>query len=201
MDKLLVRNAPAVVVALLLGSAIGSPLLGPAGGHTVARFHDLDAVRPAAAHSASTSGWSAEAHSPVESPLLVLLAPASLEMPAPVEPTVESPVEAASPAPGGSVASSPPTSGGECSGDTDCFLACTRAHESDSAGGYGAVSAGGQYHGAYQFLQSTWDAAVAGAGHDEYVGVPADSVPPEVQDAAAAHLYSEVGSRPWGGRC
>jgi hypothetical protein len=91
--------------------------------------------------------------------------------------------------------------GSTCNGDVACFLACTRAHESDTSGGYSAVSPGGTYRGAYQFQQSTWDAAVAGAGHDEYVGVPADQVPAEVQDAAAAHLYSVSGTRPWGGRC
>lgn len=91
--------------------------------------------------------------------------------------------------------------GGSCNGDVKCFLECTRAHESDTAGGYGAVSSSGTYRGAYQFQQSTWDAAVAGAGHDEYVGMPPDQVPPEIQDAAAAHLYSVSGTRPWGGRC
>ena len=91
--------------------------------------------------------------------------------------------------------------GGSCAGDVACFLECTRAHESDTAGGYGAVSSTGLYRGAYQFLQATWDAAVAGAGHDEYVGVPPDQAPPEIQDAAAAHLYSVSGTRPWGGRC
>lgn len=90
---------------------------------------------------------------------------------------------------------------GSCGGDVDCFLACTRAHESDTAGGYNAVSSGGSYRGAYQFQQSTWDAAVAGAGFDQYAGVPADQVPAEVQDAAAAHLYSVSGTSPWGGRC
>jgi len=90
---------------------------------------------------------------------------------------------------------------GRCNGDVACFLACTRAHESDTSGGYGAVSAGGTYRGAYQFAQPTWDAAVAGAGYGEYAGIPADQAPPEVQDAAAAHLYTQVGTRPWGGRC
>lgn len=90
---------------------------------------------------------------------------------------------------------------GRCGDDIQCFLECTRAHESDTSGGYGAVSPGGTYRGAYQFLQSTWDAAVAGAGHAEYAGIPPDQVPPEIQDAAAAHLYSVSGNRPWGGRC
>lgn len=90
---------------------------------------------------------------------------------------------------------------GSCGGDVACFLECTRAHESDTAGGYAAVSSGGTYRGAYQFAQPTWDAAVSGAGHGEYAGVPADQAPAEVQDAAASHLYSVSGTRPWGGRC
>lgn len=93
------------------------------------------------------------------------------------------------------------TSQGSCNGDVECFLACTRAHESDTAGGYSAISPGGTYRGAYQFVQPTWDAAVAGAGYPEYIGVPAEQVPSYVQDAAAAHLYSVSGTRPWGGRC
>ena len=46
----------------------------------------------------------------------------------------------------------------------DPFLRCTRAHESDTAGGYRAVSPGGVYHGAYQFLQSTWNNVARGDG-------------------------------------
>lgn len=108
------------------------------------------------------------------------------------------------------VASSPPGSvarvaldpgPGACSGDVDCFLSCTRAHESDSAGGYGAVSPGGTYRGAYQFDAGTWRGAVSRAGHDEYADVPVDQVPPDVQDAAAIQLYGERGTAPWGGRC
>ena len=86
-------------------------------------------------------------------------------------------------------------------GSIEDFLACTRAHESDTSGGYGAVSPDGQYRGAYQFLQSTWDGAVSRAGFPEYSGVPAERVPANIQDAAAAQLYSERGNQPWGGRC
>jgi len=93
------------------------------------------------------------------------------------------------------------TASGRCGGDVECFLACTRAHESDSAGGYAAVGGGGAYRGAYQFSQGTWDAAVAGAGWAEYAGLPADQAPPEIQDAAAAHLYSVSGNAHWGGLC
>lgn len=88
-----------------------------------------------------------------------------------------------------------------CGDDLDCFLACTRSHESDTAGGYVAVSPDGTYRGAYQFEPRTWAAAVTRAGYPEYAGVPADQAPPEVQDVAAAQLYSERGNQPWGGRC
>ena len=37
----------------------------------------------------------------------------------------------------GTAASFHPASYGSCNGDVDCFLACTRAHESDTSGGYG----------------------------------------------------------------
>jgi hypothetical protein len=106
--------------------------------------------------------------------------------------------EAQSRGTGGAVSSARSES---CNGDVACFLECTRAHESDTSGGYGAVSSGGTYRGAYQFQQSTWDAAVAGAGWAEFSGIPADQAPAEIQDAAAVHLYSVAGTRPWGGRC
>lgn len=92
-------------------------------------------------------------------------------------------------------------SSGSCAGDVECFLACTIDHESRSAGVYTAVSPGGTYRGAYQFDQPTWNNAVANAGYPQYVGVPPNLAPPEVQDAAATWLYSVAGNRPWGGRC
>lgn len=90
--------------------------------------------------------------------------------------------------------------GGSCNGDVACFLECTRAHESDTSGGYSAVNPNG-YYGAYQFAQATWDAAVSGAGWAEYAGMRPDQAPAWVQDAAAAHLYGVSGNRPWEGRC
>src|SRR4029077_14307859 len=48
-------------------------------------------------------------------------------------------------------------------------LACIRAHESDSAGGYQAVSSGGTYRGAYQFLPSTWANTAAPPGRTDRV--------------------------------
>lgn len=90
---------------------------------------------------------------------------------------------------------------GSAGGGVEDFLACTRAHESDTAGGYAAVSPSGRYRGAYQFDQSTWDGAVARAGYPNYVGVPPEQAPVSVQDAAARQLYAERGNQPWGGRC
>ncbi|HEX5586992.1 MAG TPA: transglycosylase family protein [Acidimicrobiia bacterium] len=80
-------------------------------------------------------------------------------------------------------------------------LACIRAHESDSAGGYQAVSPNGTYRGAYQFLQSTWNSSAAAAGRGDLVGLDPATVSPADQDAIAAYLYSQAGSGPWGGGC
>lgn len=99
----------------------------------------------------------------------------------------------------GDVARGP--SPGTCAGDVDCFLSCTRAHESDTSGGYAAVSPDGTYRGAYQFDAGTWRGAVTRAGFEEYADTPVDQVPPDVQDAAAIQLYGERGTQPWGGRC
>lgn len=97
----------------------------------------------------------------------------------------------------GPVSTAPP--GGSCNGDFDCFKPCTFAHE--SGGNYQIVSPGGTYRGAWQFDQGTWNNAVANAGYPEWVGRPANEAPPEIQDAAAAWLYSMRGNQPWGGRC
>ena len=80
-------------------------------------------------------------------------------------------------------------------------LACIRARESDSAGGYSAVSPGGTYRGAYQFLPSTWNSTAASAGRPDLVGVDPASASRADQDAMAAHLYAQAGSQPWGGTC
>jgi hypothetical protein len=83
----------------------------------------------------------------------------------------------------------------------DAFLACTRAHESDSAGGYHAVSAGGVYRGAYQFLRSTWNNIARAAGRGDLVGVDPAAAAPADQDQLALFLYHQSGAAPWGGRC
>ena len=81
------------------------------------------------------------------------------------------------------------------------FLACTRAHESDSAGGYAARSGDGLYHGAYQFLQSTWDNTARRSGRFDLVGRDPATVAPADQDQLALNLYHWQGAGPWGGRC
>ena len=83
----------------------------------------------------------------------------------------------------------------------DPFLRCTRAHESDSAGGYRAVSADGVYRGAYQFLRSTWSNVAAAAGRNDLVGVDPAAASPADQDQLALFLFRRSGPAPWGGRC
>jgi hypothetical protein len=83
----------------------------------------------------------------------------------------------------------------------DPFLACTRAHESDTAGGYRAVSPGGVYRGAYQFLPSTWSNVARHMGRFDLVGVDPAAASPADQDAVAWHLFNWQGYGPWGNRC
>jgi hypothetical protein len=183
-------SAPVAVMVFVLPTLAGA---SPSGD----RLDRLHQVRPDAAVAIPFPVSSDEFGLAPVDPNLVT-GPA-IEEPAPEpepEPVVERVAAPSAPAP---VVSAPRT--GHCGADVACFLACTRAIESDSSGGYAAVSPDGQYHGAYQFLQATWDAAVAGAGFGEYIGVPAERVPPAVQDAAAAFLYSVRGNAPWGGRC
>jgi hypothetical protein len=88
---------------------------------------------------------------------------------------------------------------GRCNGDFACFKPCTL--EIESHGNYAAISPGGTYRGAWQFDQSTWNGAVARAGHPEWSNRDPAQAPPHVQDAAARQLYAERGNQPWGGRC
>jgi hypothetical protein len=79
------------------------------------------------------------------------------------------------------------------------FRECTFAFE--SGGDYGIVSPGGTYHGAWQFLPSTWNAVAGRMGRDDLVGVLPSLARPVDQDAVAHQLWLESGNRPWGGRC
>jgi hypothetical protein len=90
---------------------------------------------------------------------------------------------------------------GRASFSESAFLSCTRAHESDTAGGYGAVNPSGTYRGAYQFSQSTWNSTARHAGRPDLVGVDPAQAAPWDQDALALDLYRWQGKSPWGGRC
>ena len=88
-----------------------------------------------------------------------------------------------------------------CGADWDCYRECSIDHESRTAGEYGAVSPGGTYRGAFQFLASTWRSVAVNAGLGEWADVPVDEVPAWVQDAVARFLWEHSGTSPWGGRC
>ncbi len=90
------------------------------------------------------------------------------------------------------------------------FLVCTRSIESDRSdangnglhdAGYGAISPGGTYRGAYQFVQSTWDRTAEHAGWTDLIGQDPAAQSVDDQDQMAWHLYEWQGSGPWGGRC
>ncbi|MGH8980798.1 MAG: transglycosylase family protein [Acidimicrobiales bacterium] len=75
--------------------------------------------------------------------------------------------------------------------------ACIRDHES---GDDYAEDTGNGYSGAYQFLPSTWNESVSGAGYSSYANGEAFEAPPAVQDAAALWLYDHDGWSPWSTR-
>ena len=59
----------------------------------------------------------------------------------------------------------------------------------------------GPYLGAYQFLQSTWNATANHMGRPGLVGVPPNIATPYDQDDVAWALYQWQGAAPWGGSC
>jgi hypothetical protein len=79
------------------------------------------------------------------------------------------------------------------------FRECTFAHE--SGGDYSIVSPDGLYHGAWQFLPSTWNSVAGGMGRSDLVGVLPSQAAPGDQDAVAHALWLQRGNQPWGGRC
>jgi len=194
MRRMLERISPVLLASVVAGGFVVASALPATAEGTQERRDRLHAERPIAAALATP---------PAPHPDLVAqIEQAEVEERARLEAWYTNAVEtvaAQSRGYSGTTVSS--SRSGSCNGDVACFLECTKAHESDTSGGYNAVSGSGTYRGAYQFSQGTWDAAVAGAGYDEYAGVPADQVPASVQDAAAAHLYSVSGTNPWGGRC
>jgi peptidoglycan hydrolase CwlO-like protein len=93
----------------------------------------------------------------------------------------------------------PVASGGLVDPVLNPFLQCVVQRESH--GNYGAVSPGGQYRGAFQFSQSTWNMAARAAGLPNLVGVLPNLASKAEQDTVAVTLYSLDGGQPWGGSC
>jgi hypothetical protein len=79
----------------------------------------------------------------------------------------------------------------------DPFLTCLRRVESGNR--YHIDSPGGQYHGAYQFLQSTWDSTARHIGRTDLVGVDPHTASEATQDNMAWALYQWQGKQPWSG--
>ena len=66
----------------------------------------------------------------------------------------------------------------------------------ESGGRYDVVDPSGLYHGAYQFLPSTWD-GLARRFWPELVGVLPSQAAPLDQDKMAAQLFELDGIQPW----
>ena len=95
-----------------------------------------------------------------------------------------------------------PAGGGPSGADPalNSFLQCVV--QAESGGNYGAVSPDGQYMGAFQFSQPTWNTAAQAAGRPDLVGVPPNQASKADQDTVAVALYALDGQQPWlGDRC
>ncbi len=81
----------------------------------------------------------------------------------------------------------------------NAFLTCVV--QAESGGDYQAVSPTGQYMGAFQFSQPTWNEAALLAGLPSLVGVPPNHASPTDQDLLAIALYNADGEQPWYDPC
>ncbi|MGH9082517.1 MAG: hypothetical protein ACRDWN_04160 [Acidimicrobiales bacterium] len=79
------------------------------------------------------------------------------------------------------------------------FLRCVV--QAESRGDYQVVSPTGQYMGAFQFAQGTWNYAAQLAGIPSLVGVPPYTASVAEQNALAIALYAADGQRPWYDPC
>lgn len=79
------------------------------------------------------------------------------------------------------------------------FLQCVV--EAESSGNYSAISPGGEYMGAFQFSQATWNEAAELAGMPQLIGVPPNEASPAEQNALAIALYNADGEQPWYDPC
>ena len=109
-------------------------------------------------------------------------------------------------APGASGGGGGAPGGIQFTGDPAKDLPAVKAHE--SSGDYGAMNyvakadptawdRGATATGAYQMVQSTWDAGKRLAGIDPGQYPRAMDAPPDVQDKVAAAVYAKHGSAPW----
>ena len=115
----------------------------------------LDSLRRLAANAAASSELASSVEDTSEP--ATAAAPTASNPTSPSEPTGTIPVVA------------PPSGGGTSSVHNEPFLVCTRARESN--GNYSVVSSNGLYHGAYQFLPTTWNSVASHAGRLDLVGV------------------------------
>ncbi len=97
----------------------------------------------------------------------------------------------AAPSPGPSATTTAPA--------LNSFLQCVVQHE--SGGNYQVSSPTGQYMGAFQFSQSTWNEAASLAGRPTLIGVPPNQASAAAQDALAVALYSADGGSAWYDPC
>lgn len=97
------------------------------------------------------------------------------------------PAPAAPPASNGAMPQLPP------------FLRCVI--QAESGGNYQAISPTGQYMGAFQFSQPTWNEAARLAGLPQLIGVPPYRASPRDQALLAIALYNADGEQPWYDPC
>ena len=174
---------------------------GDSGAPTLSEVSAEVTVAPALAAAASSPPPSSEA-------------PPSSSVPAAVPTTVAPKVAAAGAPAKRSVApvttkppvwTPPPTTAAPAppppivSGSDAALLACVRSRE--SGGNYAIVDGSGNYMGAYQYSQSTWDGIASRAGRPDLVGVRPNTASPADQDAIAYATLAISGRSPWGGIC
>ncbi len=94
-----------------------------------------------------------------------------------------------------------PTGGAGATSDPPLppFLQCVV--QAESGGNYAAVSPNGEYMGAFQFSQATWNLAAQDAGLPGLVGVPPNTASKADQDTLAVTLYDLDGEAPWYDPC
>jgi peptidoglycan hydrolase CwlO-like protein len=101
----------------------------------------------------------------------------------------------------GAPAPSPPVAPASTGGvpQLNAFLRCVV--QAESSGNYQAISPTGQYMGAFQFSQPTWNEAARLAGMPTLIGVPPYRASPRDQDLLAIALYNADGEQPWYDPC